>query len=142
MQVLPLDSGHALESLQISGQDLSWKHMVSQNVSQLRLVLWLQKRVQSAFWKSSKPLVGWSKHCERTRGRQCFCQVGSHHCCNQSGEIVDRLSQLDNVGKVSGKLRRRKHDAIDDVCNAVAGQIVSTNHLPQALDVWAHLYTS
>jgi len=141
VQVLSLDCGHTLEEFQISGEDLRWKHMVGQNVGQLCLVLRLQERVQSAFGKGSKSLIGWSKHGERAWRSQCLCQVGGNHSCNQSGEILDRLRQLNNVGKISTKIGRGQHHAINDVCNSVACQVVSPDHLPQVVEVWPNMHT-
>jgi len=141
VQVLALHSGHSLEELQVRGQHLLRKHMVRQDVGKLCLVLWLQQRVEGAGWQSSEAFVGGSEHCERTRRRQSLGQICCNHCSHQGGEIIDRLCKLHDVWLVRSKTSRRKHHSINDVGNAIAGQIVCTNNLAQVLEVRAHLHT-
>merc|ERR1719183_3411814 len=78
-----------------------------------------------------KGFVGWSKDCERTWRAQRVCQISCYNSSNQSGQIFDRLGQLDNVGPGSWC---RCHwawqeDTINDVNNSVASQVICTDHL-------------
>merc|ERR1719281_1675341 len=98
MQWLALDSLDRLEWFQISGQHLLWKNMESQNVNKLLLTLWLHQLCQRTSRECCKGFVGWSKHCERTWRAQSVCQVSCYNSSHQSGQIFDRLGQLDNVG--------------------------------------------
>merc|ERR1719326_2758486 len=97
MNILALHSGHTLEELQICGQHLSWQHMVSQNVNKLILVLRLEQCVQSSLWESTKGFICRSEDGERTRRAERFSKISCNNCRHQSGEIIHRLGQFNNV---------------------------------------------
>jgi len=128
MHILALHRGNTLEELQIRGQDLSGQHMVGQNVNKLILVLRLEQCVKSSLWESTEGFVRWSKHGERTWRAECFGKISCNNCRHQSGEIIHRLGQLNDVWLGITKCGWRKKHAVNDVRHTIACQVVCTNH--------------
>jgi len=83
MHVLALHRGHALEELQIRGQDLRWQHVVGENVDKLILVLWLQQAVQGSLREGTEGLICWSEHSEWSWRAQGLCKISCNDCCNK-----------------------------------------------------------
>merc|ERR1712048_1528086 len=124
VHILALNCGDTLEVLQIRGQNLSWEHVVSEDVDKLVLVLGLQQTVQCSLWECTKRFVCWSKDGEWTWRAECFSKISCNNCCNQCGEIIHRLSQFNDVGFGISKPRRWEEYTINNVCNTIARQVV------------------
>jgi len=129
MHVLALHRGHALEELQIRGQNLCWQHMVGENVNKLILVLWLQQAVQSSLWEGTEGLICWSEHSEWSWRAQGLRKISCDNCRHQCGEIIHRLGQFHNVWLGVGESRCWwEEDSVNNVCHTVACQIVCTDN--------------
>merc|ERR1711937_95809 len=142
LQRLAFNGSNSLVRFQISGQNLHGDNVKHQNVCKLALILRLQQAVQSTLRQSTECIIGRSKDGEWSRGTQGFHQISSNDCCNKCTQIINRLGQLDNVRLVIAKFCRREHDSVNDVRHTVAGQVVSTNNLPQVLQIWANMDTT
>merc|ERR1712203_709345 len=141
VNILALDCGNTLEELQICGQNLGWQHVVSQNVNKLVLILRLEQCVQSSFRESTEGLIGGSKHGEGTWRAECFGKISCNNCRNQSGEIIHRLSQFNDVWLGIAQRRWRQKNAINDVRHTIACQVVCTNNCLELFDTGSNINT-
>merc|ERR1712188_33108 len=103
--------------------------MVRQDVNQLVLVFWLQKRVQRSSWKCCKCRVHWSEDGKWSWGTECVNQVTSNHCRNKRAEVVHRLCQFHNVHCGLFTERWWKKYSINDMHNSIGSHNISSDNI-------------
>jgi len=112
--------------------------VVREDVNKLIFVFGLQECVHGALWQLAKAFIGGCKDGEGSRRTQGVCQVTSNNSRHQSGQVIHRLSQLDNVGRGILQTSRREQDTIDDVHHSIGSLVISCRHSLEILAIWSN----